>query len=189
MICFTSRRGSTRHSPRIPLTSLSSTGAAAGCYCAALAILLAGCASPSPTGGDDPASESAALRGDPARLTFGATESQARAGKTSSFSLEGTPDLVLHAALASTKYSGKTLLVRGFDPHGELAWSYPHAQQGAAFDIVLPVFGSPAARRHVAGAYRFEVTAPDATILAKGSATLTSEHNMNRGGAVTGGGT
>ncbi len=117
------------------------------------------------------------------RLSLGATQAQARDEGRSSFVLEETPDLALHAALPAGKYDGKTLQIRGVDPEGNVVWSYPHLQKGAAFDAVLPVFGSPAARKHVTGRYSFEVTAPDRSVVAAGSARFSS----TRGGGVDGG--
>jgi hypothetical protein len=97
--------------------------------------------------------------------------------------LESTPDLALHASLRGDEYAGKTLLVRGYDPKGELVWSYPHVQRGAAFDMVLPVFGSSAARKHLAGQYRFEVSGAG-TIVAAGEVTFTSQSGATYSGGA-----
>jgi hypothetical protein len=90
------------------------------------------------------------------------------------------PDLAVHATLADATYEGKTLQIRGTDPQGAVVWSYPHLQKGASFDAVLPVFGSTAARKHVTGAYSFELTAPDRTVLARGKATFTAARDAAR---------
>jgi hypothetical protein len=118
----------------------------------------------------------------PVRLALGATASEALEGRTTSFVLESTPDLVLHATLRTATYEGKTLQIRGRDPQGAVVWSYPHVQTGTSFDAVLPVFGSTVARKHLAGAYSFEVLAPDRTVVAAGTASFTS----TRGGAREG---
>lgn len=140
-----------------------------------LALAAAGCASPSSSteSTDSNGSELTAATESP-RLTFGATAAQALEGKTSSFSLTATPDLVLHAELSSAAYEGKTMVLRGVDPQGRLAWSYPHLQTGRSFDAVIPVFGSRAARSHAAGVYKFQVTAPDGALAAQGKVTFTS---------------
>jgi hypothetical protein len=116
-------------------------------------------------------------------LALGATQAEARKGGTSSFVLESTPDLALHADLRDASYDGKTLLIRGTDPQGQVLWSYPHVQRGASFDAVLPVFGSAAARKHIVGTYAFEVLAPDRTVLAAGSASFRS--TRGDGGAAS----
>jgi hypothetical protein len=132
-----------------------------------LAILSAACAKP----GSDSASSSLAAGAAP--ISFGATSAQALAGGTSSFVLEATPDLALHAALPATQYAGQRLTVRGLDPEGHTVWNYPHLY-ASSFDVILPVFGSEAGRKRISGTYTFEVTAPDGAVLAKGQATLTS---------------
>jgi hypothetical protein len=157
---------------RPPLRGALSCAAAS-----AVALSLLACAPPSSTDPADspPRTESRVRRGaSPARLSFGATAAQALAGQTSSFVLSATPDLVLHAPLASGEHDGETLLVRGLDPQGELAWSYPHLQKGEAFDAVLPVFGSRAAHEHTTGRFTFQVTAPNGAVVAEGQATFTS---------------
>ena len=137
-----------------------------------LALPLVACTTPAST--SDPAV------GSPARLSLGVSAAQAREGKMTSFVLESTPDLALHAALPDAKYEGKTLQIRGVDPQGGVVWSYAHLQKGGAFDAVLPVFGSTAARKHVTGKYTFEVVAPDHTVVAEGGATFTSARGAPR---------
>jgi hypothetical protein len=133
---------------------------------AALALLPAGCkASGSSGGAENPES---------IHLALGATQTEARRGGTSSFVLENTPDLALHAELPVAKYDGKTLLIRGTDPAGAGVWSYPHVQKGPSFDAVLPVFGSSAARKHVTGTYSFQVLAPDRSVIASAAASFRS---------------
>lgn len=134
-----------------------------------LALSVAACTTPTS------ASESAV--GSPTRLSLGVTAAQAREGGTTAFVLESTPDLALHAALPDSKYEGKTLQIRGVDPQGGVVWSYAHLQKGSAFDAVLPVFGSAAARKHTTGPYTFEVLAPDHTVVAAGGATFTSSRS------------
>jgi hypothetical protein len=142
-----------------------------------LAVPLAACTAPGST------SEPAV--GSPARLSLGVSAAQAREGGATSFVLESTPDLALHAALPDAKYEGKTLQIRGVDPQGGVGWSYPHLQKGGAFDAILPVFGSAAARKHTTGRYTFEVVAPDHTVVAAGGATFTSSRGAppDAGGA------
>jgi hypothetical protein len=143
----------------------------------ALALALAACTGPSSSTAakESPGGSNLSARRDgPARLSFGATSAQALDGRTSSFALSATPDLVLHATCDDDKYDGKTLLVKGVDPRGQVAWSYPHLQKGRSCDAILPVFGSPAARARTTGLFRFTVAAPDHTIVAEGEATLTS---------------
>ncbi|HEY2517492.1 MAG TPA: hypothetical protein VGI39_41750 [Polyangiaceae bacterium] len=153
----------------------------------ALALTAAACNAP-PAGStgeanaENTASESADLRA--AHLTFGATKAEALAGRTTSFALESTPDLVLHGQLTTAKYEGQTLLVRGTAPNGEVFWSYPHVAKGTAFDAVLPVFGSGAARKHLTGTYNFQVLAPDQTALASGKATFTSNRTAGHRAAL-----
>jgi hypothetical protein len=144
-------------------------------------LVPASCATPSSS---TEANESAGAG--PARLSVGVTEAQAREGRTSSFVLESTPDLALHATLRDSTYEGKTLLIRGLDPHGAVVWSYPHLQKGGSFDAILPVFGSPAARKHTTGSYSFEVLAPDHAVVAAGSATFISSRGStgDAGGAL-----
>lgn len=162
--------------------------------CAALVVsLTAFSACTDPSSSRKSGSEGASSNS-PARLLLGATQAQALEGSTSSFVLESTPDLVLHATLRDAKYDGKTLLIRGTDPQGAVIWSYPHMQKGTgtAFDAVLPVFGSPAARKHMTGRYSFEVLAPDRTVIAAASASFTSTrggdsgafHNATPGDAI-----
>lgn len=142
----------------------------------ALVSALTGCAHPrsstDSTSGGEP--RPPAQDGSPARLSFGATAAQAADGHTSSFPLAATPDLVLHAILPGGEEDGKTLVIRGLDPQGDVVWSYPHLQRGTSFDAVIPIFGSAAARKHLAGRFRFEVTAPGGAVIAEGEATLTA---------------
>ena len=147
-----------------------------------VAVLFAACTPPS---GSKESSGAGAGLTEPARLSLGATKEQALDGLTSSFTLESTPDLVLHAALADQKYEGQVLRVLGTDAQGGVVWNYPHVQKGASVDVVLPVFGSPAARKHATGLYVFEVVAPDRTVVARGTATFTSTRGEARdaGGA------
>jgi hypothetical protein len=148
----------------------------------ALLCALAACNAPT-TPEESPSTDVAPLRG-VARLTFGTTTAQARAGRTSSFALDKAPDLVLHAQLLTTKYEGQTLLLRGKAPSGEIVWSYPQLVKGTSFDAVIPVFGSPAARKHITGLYTFQLTAPDQSLLASGTVTLTSDTTASLAGAV-----
>jgi hypothetical protein len=117
------------------------------------------------------------------RLVLGATPVEAQNAGRSSFVLENTPDLALHAELPPAKYDGKTLLIRGTDPGGSVVWNYPHIQNGPSFDAVLPVFGSSAARRHVTGTYSFQVLAPDRSVIAAATASFRSA--QGDGGAAS----
>jgi hypothetical protein len=146
-------------------------------------LLLAACQAP--TSWESGNSSKTESPGSPARLLLGATKDEALAGRTSSFVLESTPDLVLHADLRDATYDGKTLLIQGRSPDGAFVWRYPHLQKGTSFDAVLPVFGSPAARNHLAGAYAFEVTAPDRTVIAAGSARFASTRESVGGGGAS----
>jgi hypothetical protein len=139
---------------------------------AIIALSTAACSKPSGEGvgtDQEPSSSSS-----PVRLSFGATPGEARGDDATSFVLESTPDLVLHATLRDGSYEGKTLSIHGEDPRGSIVWSYPHVQKGASFDAVLPVFGSRAAREHLTGPYSFEVLAPDGAVIAAGKAAFRS---------------
>jgi hypothetical protein len=107
-------------------------------------------------------------------LSLGATQGQALQGGTSTFVLESTPDLVLHADLPASVYENASLLIQGRNPQGAVVWSYPHLQKGDSFDAVLPVFGSPVARNHAVGTYSIQVLAPGGVVVANGGATFTS---------------
>jgi hypothetical protein len=160
------------------LLKLQSVFTAAGL----VALALAGCAKAPPAG--ELASEIDGQRS-PAHLSLGATQAQARDGHASTFTFESTPDLVLHTTLSDSTWEGQTLQIRGTDPEGTVVWSYPHLQRGTSFDAVLPVFGSAAARKRLAGSYSFDVVAPDRTVVAAGSAQFTSSRRALRdaGGA------
>lgn len=147
------------------------------CAVAAAAPLVA-CAKRSSSDGEAESPDS------PARLSFGVSPAEALEGRASSFVLEGTPDLALHATLRDSAYEGKTLQIRGTDPQGAVVWSYPHVQKGASFDAVLPVFGSAAARKHVVGTYSFQVSAPGGGVVAAGTATLVSARGQKDSGAA-----
>jgi hypothetical protein len=142
-------------------------GAPAGAIVAVL-LGVTGCTHPGASRGEDESADS------PPRLLLGATKGEALDGGASSFALESTPDLVLHATLRDATYEGKTLLVRGSDPTGAVVWSYPHVQRGTDFDAVLPVFGSAPGRKHITGAYSFQVLAPDRSVVAAATAVFRS---------------
>ena len=94
------------------------------------------------------------------RISFGTTTSDATAGQTTSFALESTPDLVLHATLPTDSYEGQTLTIRGESPGSVVVWAHPRIQKGRSLDVALRVVGLTAARRHLTGRYTFDVTAP-----------------------------